>query len=74
MVLLLFWGVGVGGLAPSCDLSRDLRDLGIEEGSPILWEEEIPEILPPHQASHLPRPQGTAGRSKAAQTQELWEN
>lgn len=60
-------------LIPPCDLSRDLRDQGVEEG-PILQEEEFPEILPLHQGPCLSRLQGTAGRSKSSQMQELWEN
>lgn len=63
----------MGEVIPPCDLSRDLRDQGVEEG-PILQEEEFPEILPLHQAPCLSGLQGTAGRSKSAQMQELWEN
>lgn len=63
----------MGEVIPPCDLSRDLRDQGVEEGL-ILQEEESPEILLLHQAPHLFRPQGTAGRSKSTQMQELREN
>lgn len=40
----------MGEVIPPCDLSRDLRDQGVEEGL-ILQEEESPEILLLHQAS-----------------------